>query len=235
MFRKKFGEAIRELYETSISANEVAILHLKYSGVIVRTASQVFAFDVADLMGRSDIELLRELNALLYTHGHYDHYSRDHAKMIQSKTGAYIIAEPSVAADLRGAIPEEKLVSARPGETFDLNEFKVTSIEGSHVGPITLFIVEGKDLVIFHGGDSSYVPLEDYRADLALVPTGSPSPTASPRSAFKMVSALKARAAAAFHGTSSQHNEFLNMVKSELPQVNAIALEEGKVVKIKVK
>ncbi len=235
MFRRKYGEAIENLLEMELMENVVAILYLKYSGVIVRTLNQVFAFDLADMLSKSDIEALTRLDAYLITHGHYDHYSREHTKLIHNRTNAYVIAEPSVAADLRGAIPSEKLISARPGETFDLKEFKVTSIEGLHRGPIVLYLVEGKDLTIFHGGDSAYVPLENYKADLALVPTGSPSPTASPRDAFKMVSALKVKAAASFHGTTSQHNEFINLVKNNIPSIDVYALREGEILKVSIK
>lgn len=235
LFKKSFKESIKSLYETQISTNEVALLYLKYSGVILRSKTQAFAFDLADLISESEIDLLSNLDAVFYTHGHYDHYNRKIARLIQSKTKAQIIAEPSVAMDLREIIPSEKLISAKPGETFDLGAFKVISIKGLHRGPIVLYLVEGKDLTIFHGGDSAYVPLEKYKADLALVPTGAPSPTASPQNALKMVLALKPKVTAAFHGSRSQHQDFINLVKRNMPQTKTLALEEGKIVNIQIK
>ncbi|MCS7386992.1 MAG: MBL fold metallo-hydrolase [archaeon GB-1867-005] len=232
--RKNLKEALKNLYEIPISKGEVALLYLKYSGVIVRTESSVFAFDPADLLGKDEVDLLLKLDALIYTHGHTDHYNKIVAKLIHSKTGAHVIAEPLVARDLMDVIPSGKLILASPGNVYDLGKFKVTPIKGLHRGPINLYLIEGEDLTIFHGGDSAYVPLESYRADLAMVPTGTPSPTASPQDAFKMVSALKPKAAAAFHGSKHEHQEFIDLVKRNLPQVKAIALEEKKLMKLQV-
>ncbi|MCS7363937.1 MAG: MBL fold metallo-hydrolase [archaeon GB-1867-035] len=233
-FKKSFREAIKNLYEIPVSTNEVALLYFNYSGVLLRTQSQVFAFDLANLLKKTEVDLLSNLDAIFYTHGHYDHYNKNIAKLLYHRTGAQIIAEPTVASDLKGIIPEEKLISAKPGETFDLGRFKVTSIRGLHRGPIVLYLVEGKDLSLFHGGDSAYVPLEEYKADLALVPTGSPSPTASPQDAFRMISALNPKVAAAFHGSKSQHQDFINLVRNSFPQIKVLVLEEGKVMKIQI-
>ena len=41
---------------------------------------------------------------------------------------------------------------------------------------------------MFHAGDSGYVQVKDYPSDLAFLPTGSPSPTASPEYALKLAS-----------------------------------------------
>lgn len=232
-FKKSFEEAIKDLYETHISANEVALLYFNYSGVILRTQNQAFAFDLADLISKNEVDLIKNLDAIFFTHGHYDHYNKNVARLLYEKTKAQVIAESSIAKDLRGIIPSEKLISAKPNETIILDEFKITAIKGLHIGPIILYLIEGKDLTIFHGGDSAYVPLEPYKADLILVPTGSPSPTASPYDAFKMTSALEPKVAIAFHGSKSQHQEFINLVNRNLPQVKVLALEEGKMIKVK--
>ncbi|MEM2885940.1 MAG: MBL fold metallo-hydrolase [Thermoproteota archaeon] len=219
----------------SLDEGEVSILYLGYSGVVVRTKSHAFAFDPADLVSGDAIAQLGKLDAVFYGHGHGDHFSKEHAALLSSKTGAYVAAEESLVPSLKSAIPSERLVPAKPGERKELKGFSVTPIAGIHRGPIVLFIVEAGGISIFHGGDSAYVPLGSFRADLALVPTGSPSPTASPRDAFRMVSDLKPKVAAAFHGSASQHREFLSLVKENLSQVNAFPLEEGRTVKVSVK
>ena len=93
--------------------------------MLLRTQSQVFAFDLANLLKKTEVDLLSNLDAIFYTHGHYDHYNKNIAKLLYHRTGAQIIAEPTVASDLKGIIPEEKLISAKPGETFDLGRFNI--------------------------------------------------------------------------------------------------------------
>lgn len=233
--KKSRKDLLKQLYTTELVQGEVSILYLGYSGVIVRSISQTFAFDVADLLSEEEIEALEGLDALLYTHSHYDHYNRRVAEKIFSKTGSYVVAEGTVASDLKGVIPEDKLLVAKPRETIEFREVKISPIEGLHKGPIVLYLVEGRDLSIFHGGDSAYVPLKDYSADLALVPTGAPSPTASPEDAYRMVLDVKAKHVAAFHGTNAQHKRLVELVKSSAPEVRVTPLEEGKLVKLKVK
>lgn len=104
-------------------------------------------------------------------------------------------------------------MKANAGEKRELDGFSFTSVAGIHRGPIVLFLVEAGGISIFHGGDSAYVPLGGLRADLALVPTGSPSPTASPRDALRMISDLGPKVVAMFHGSASQHIEFLSLVE----------------------
>ncbi|MGQ9513863.1 MAG: MBL fold metallo-hydrolase [Thermoproteota archaeon] len=229
------GEGLNQLYRSHLDNGEVSMLYLGYSGVVLRTPSRVFAFDPANLIGQKDVSQLEKLDALFYSHGHGDHYSKDHAVLLSSKTGAYVVAEASLISEMKRAITSERLVTAKPGEKWELDGFGFSSVSGIHRGPIVLFLVETEDISIFHGGDSAYVPLRNLKADIALVPTGSPSPTASPRDAFRMISDLRPKVAAAFHGSATQHSEFLSLVGKDLSQVKAIILEEGKVVKVTLK
>lgn len=230
----KVGGVLKEFYSEQLLERELLVLHLGYSGVIVRGKHQTFAFDPADLLSDEDIGFVEKLDGIFYTHGHYDHYNRGVAVKLHSKTGAPIVAEESVASDLKGRVSEDKLYIARPGVEISFNEVRVTPVEGLHKGPIVLFLVEGRDATLFHGGDSAYVPLKEYQAQVALVPTGAPSPTASPEDAYKMVLDVKAKIALAFHGTEAQHRRLAELISSEGLGVKVIPLEKGKVVKVEV-
>jgi L-ascorbate metabolism protein UlaG (beta-lactamase superfamily) len=229
------SEGLRQLYESRLNQGELSILYLGYSGVVLRTQSKVFAFDPANLIGQKEVGQLKKLDAIFYSHGHGDHFSKDHAILLSSKTGAYVVAEASLTSSLKGAISNDKLVMAKAGEKREFDGFKLTSIEGIHRGPIILFLVEAEGISTFHGGDSAYVQLGKFKADIALVPTGSPSPTASPRDAFRMILDLKPKVALAFHGSTTQHSEFVSLVEKDLSHVKATILEEGKVIKVSVK
>lgn len=222
--------SIKELFELALLENEVAIYYANYSGVVVRTPSEVLIFDPADQLSKADIEGLKRVDLVLYTHGHYDHYNLSTLSEIFRKTNAYVVVEPSLYRSASSVIPKDRLFSA--DKQLNIGHFVVTPIEGKHVGPITLYLVKLSKFTLFHGGDSAYVPLKGYKADLALVPTGDPSPTASPKDAFSMVKDLNPKAVAVFHGSKKQHEEFSKLLKKEMPQVSLTTLEKGKLFKI---
>lgn len=226
-------EAVKELFELEIAKDEIAVLLMDYSGLILRTPSRCLAIDVADLLGRGEIAELKCLDLLVYTHGHYDHFEVNTTLEIFEKTNCPVVAESSVYQNLKGRIPDDKLFEPKINATIEVNGMEVSSIPGVHVGPITLYVIDVDGLKVFHGGDSGYASLSGYSADVAFVPTGEPSPTASPRNAYKMVLDLKPKLVIPMHGSQSQH-EALKKYLEELPEVKIEILEKYKPVKLKV-
>ena len=229
------ADLVDELYTTPLREDEAAFIYLGYSAILVRTAGEAIAFDVADLLKSQEIEALRRLDLLLFTHTHGDHYKSSEAIEIFKATGAHIVAEPLVAKDLHGNIPSDKLTSAVPEQTYNIDDFKVTTIKGIHGGPIDLYQVKKGEYSIFHGGDSGYVPLKGYKTDLAFLPTGTPSPTASPEDAFKMAHELRPKTAVAIHGSSGQNKEFQEKAVKKLPETTVIIPERHSLRKISLR
>ena len=75
---------------------------------------------------------------------------------------------------------------------------------------------------MFHAGDSGYVPLKDYQLQLAFLPTGRWSPTASPENAFKMTLELKPNVVVVMHGSKGQHKKFEKILKEKTRQTKVI-------------
>jgi len=230
--RKDKAESIRALFSAPLGMNDVAFVYLGNSGVILRTRQGTIAFDVADLLRAEDARALEGLDILLYTHDHTDHYSSREAIEILKVTDARIVAEPSVARDLRGKVPSERLTSAEPSKTYGVGDFEIKTIRGVHLGPIILYRVGVGEISIFHGGDSGYVPVKEYPSGLAFLPTGGPSPTASPGDAVKMAVDLKSKTAVAIHGSASQNRAFEKGVKDRVPGISAIIPEPYKAEKV---
>ncbi|MEM2094939.1 MAG: MBL fold metallo-hydrolase, partial [Candidatus Bathyarchaeia archaeon] len=168
------ANAIRNLFTSPLGIDEVAFLYLGYSGVIIRTYKHTLVVDPADLLNVEEIYEQGSIHLLLFTHSHGDHYSLRPTLGIFKATGVPIIAESLVASDLMGKVPRDKLVAATPGKTYTFGEIHVDVIQGIHRGPINLYRIGVDKIRIFHAGDSGYVPLRDYPADLAFLPTGSP-------------------------------------------------------------
>ena len=233
LFRRKGkADSVRDLFSPALERSEAAFMYLGYSGVVLRMMGGTVAFDVADLLKGEEIRALESLDLLLFTHSHGDHYKSRETLEIFRATGAQIVAEPLVARDLRGKVPSDKLTAAEPGRTYDIGDFKITAVRGVHRGPINLYHVKMGELSVFHGGDSGYVSVSEYPADLVFLPTGRPSPTASPEDALRMALDLKPKVAVAIHGSASQNSAFEKAVREKVPETTVVIPEPYKPKKV---
>ncbi len=123
--------------------NEAAFMRLgPSSNIIVRVADKTVLFDPATL----DQEVLEILNKkgvdlVVYTHGHYDHFSSSTAmKLIKGSQPDFAI-EPSLSPFFKDDIPKEKLITAASGKSYSTGNITIDTLEGKHVGPIMLFRV----------------------------------------------------------------------------------------------
>ena len=207
-----------------VGENEVSFIYLGYSGVIIKTAKGTILVDPADLLNAGELLALKSkgVGLVLFTHSHGDHFNVNVATDIFKATGAPVVAESSVARSLMTRIPSSKLTHAMPGNRYTIGDFTVNAIKGIHVGPICLFQIKVGGLSIFHGGDSDYVPVKDYPSDLAFLPTGNPSPTASPEAAFKMAADLKPSVIVAIHGSAAESKELERIIKEKMPNSSVI-------------
>lgn len=222
MFRKSKADEMAGFFASSLKSNEVAIFYLSVSGFIVKSLNNTIIFDPAGMLKDDEINTLKGISLVVFTHDHLDHFSGGKTEAIFKSTGAPILAEPKVTNKLKGRIPTEKLVSAESGKTYQFGNTTVAAIQGIHRGPIMLYQVKMDDLAVFHGGDSGYVELKDYHSEIAIVPVGRMSPTASPENALKMVLDIKPDFAITMHGSDMQKQKFEQMVKEAIPQITVI-------------
>ncbi len=219
---------IREFSLLPLERDEIAFLYFGYAGVILRLEDKVVAFDVANLLGNSEIAALNRLDLLAFTHSHSDHYNRARARRILKETDAHIVAQKQVVEDLKGEATLERLVVAEHKKPVRVGDFDVIAIDGVHPRPISIYRIKRGRFSLFHGGDSGYCPVKDYPVQLAFLPTGFPSPSCSPESALKFSVDLKPSVAVAMHGRLAQMNKFKTLLKKELPDTTVIIPEKNK-------
>jgi L-ascorbate metabolism protein UlaG (beta-lactamase superfamily) len=225
MFRKSKAAEITKFFDSPIAQNELALFYVGVSGFIVRSVNQTVLIDVAGSLKNDELNSLKNVAALLFTHNHLDHFNSGKTQEIFRVTGANILAEAKVINKLKGKIPDDKLAEATSGKTYTFGETSVAAVEGIHRGPIVLFQIKMGGIAVFHGGDSGYVPLSDYPSDVAILPVGRMSPTASPEKAYKMAVDLKSSWVIAMHGSTKQKQQFENKVNAGMPQTKVLILE----------
>jgi L-ascorbate metabolism protein UlaG (beta-lactamase superfamily) len=222
MFRRSRAEEIGSFFASELSENQIAFIYLGASGILVRTSKKSVLIDAAGFLKGDEMAALKEINLLIFTHSHLDHFNTGKTVKLFKKTGAPILAEAKVADKLKTGIPKEKLTAATSGETYVYGDLTAKAVQGVHRGPLMLFQIKMGNLLVFHAGDSGYVPLKDYQSQIAFLPTGRWSPTCSPENAFKMAAELKPKVAVAIHGSKGQHKEFENLLKEKMPQTKVI-------------
>ena len=224
MFRRSKAEEIGSFFALGLSEKQIAVIYLGASGILARTSEQTVLIDVAGFLKDDEMAALKEVNLMLFTHSHLDHFNKGKTLKLFKKTGAPVLAEAKVADKLKGIIPDEKLTSAMSGQTYDYGDLTVKAVQGVHRGPIMLFQIKMGNLLVFHAGDSGYVPVKDYQPQIAFLPTGGMSPTSSPENAFKMAAELKPNVVVVMHGSKGQHKKFENILNEKMPQTKIIVL-----------
>ncbi len=226
--RQDRSELIREFFSLALEKRELAFMYLGYAGIILRVEDRAVAIDIANLLGNKEIEAFSKLDLLIFTHSHGDHYNRARARKILETTNAHVLAQAQVADDLKSSVPKDRLTTASPKTSMKAGGFEIIAVEGIHPRPISLYRITKGMFSAFHGGDSGYSPVKDYPAQVAFLPTGSPSPSCSPQSALKFALDLKSRVAVAMHGNPAQLKKFKGLVEKDMPDTTVIIPERYK-------
>jgi len=217
-------QAYEDFFSMPLKPNEIGFMCLGvHSNVIVRVSNKTILFDPS-ILSREDLTSLKskKLDLVVYTHDHGDHFDKKTTLHLFQDSQPHVAIAPSLASALKDEIPEEKLIVTESGESNSIGVISIDTLKGKHIGPIMLFRVRVNDIKLLHTGDSSYVSLETMGSDIVFVPTGNPSPTCSPKKAFKMVADVKPQIADAFHGEDREHNKFNKLVDKKLSDINVV-------------
>jgi len=226
IFAEEISDATTNLLNYDIQSGELAIMwlgnHQKGSlegyasaGFLLRTSNYTIAIDPSSLL-LDDIDSLDRLDVIFITHDHGDHFDPDTTTAMQTKTGSFVIADPTSASMLIDKIPQDKLIQIEPNEQITISGITVDAFAAEHPTETPLlYVIEFDGYRIFHGSDSGFV--EDLkniesRVHVAMVPAGDPSPTASPQVAFEMTKATNPYVVIPMHGSPQQMQEFSSLV-----------------------
>lgn len=200
-----------------------------YSGVIIKAPNVVFVIDPCGGV----LDDFRDVDAVLITHEHYDHFDETIVKDIFSVTKCMVIADPTTYGSLVNVIPKEKLIKANIGDQIKIGGSQIYVVPSYHPAattPVTYMIVCENGVTIYHTSDSlPFAEMADigqkFKPDLAFCTIGI-APGASPRSGADIAKLVQPKVAVPYHG--SRFIEFAEILANEAHQIRCVLLEINK-------
>jgi L-ascorbate metabolism protein UlaG (beta-lactamase superfamily) len=153
----------------------VRITHFGHSCVLLETGSSRLLFDPG--VFSAGFEELRDLDAILITHQHFDHLDAERLPaLVAANPAATLVVDPgSVEETGKLGLAAERVA---PGDSLTLGGAAVSVVGGEHaiihptvpMPPNTGYVVDHG--AFYHPGDSLFVP--EQRIDVLGLPTAAP-------------------------------------------------------------
>lgn len=206
-----------------------------YSGILLKTPAKTFVIDPVDVKAKN----LRNVDAILITHEHYDHLDPPLVVEIQKATGCTVIADAASAKKLKLALPNDKLKEIKPGMEIKIGEVSVKAEKSNHPAqaPVTYIITSEDNVKVFHTADSLPFPelaklAQKENFDVVFCTIGI-APGASPQTGFEIAWLTKPQLAVPYHtGTVASQKEFEELLKKELPRTACLIPQQSKIYQI---
>jgi L-ascorbate metabolism protein UlaG (beta-lactamase superfamily) len=206
-----------------------------YSGILLKTPSKTFVIDPVDVKAKN----LRNVDAILITHEHYDHLDPPLVVEIQKATDCTVIADSASSKKLKLALPNDKLKEIKPGMEIKIGEVSVKAEQSNHPAqaPVTYIITSEDNVKVFHTADSLPFPelaklAQKENFDVVFCTIGI-APGASPQTGFEIAWLTKPQLAVPYHtGTVASQKEFEELLKKELPRTACLIPQQSKIYQI---
>jgi L-ascorbate metabolism protein UlaG (beta-lactamase superfamily) len=219
--------------ELTPKKGEVAFVWFNsYAGVAIKTPSKTLIVDPVDVNPKT----FRLVDAILITHEHYDHLNESIVRDIHNRTQCLVIADPTSAGRLRGAVSSDKLQEAHEGSEHAIGDVRVRAEPCNHppaATPLTYIVTSEDGVKIYHTADSLPFPEmkrigEQIKPDVAFC-TVAIAPGASPKTGAEVAKLLQPKMAVPYHTAStSDLNRFAELLSREAPNIQCRIVERNK-------
>ncbi len=178
-------------------------------------------------------------DAILYTHEHSGHFDPDFLSSILREFSAppVLVVNKGVFRAVRRWVDWDRLIKVKEGESIQISGMRVHTLRAVHPGihPV-VFLLEIGGKAIFHGDSTGFSRmLEAFSpVDLAFVPSGSPSPNASPKEAVRIVRALVPRVTVPFHGDEGELREVERRIELANLDIRVILPDAGRKISLEL-
>ena len=210
----------------------------QYAGIILKTPSKTLAIDPVEIKPKS----LKNVDAILITHEHYDHLDPRLLTEIQKETNCTIIADSTSTKKLQHVIANEKLHEIKPGEEIKIGEVSVKAEKCNHNAqtPVTYIITSEDQVKVYHTADSLPFPelammgLKE-KFDVVFCTVGI-APGATPETGFEIARLTKPQVAVPYHTESAESQiQFAQILKKELARTACLIPEQNKIYQVSKK
>lgn len=193
--------SIKSILELTIPEKKVAVVWFNnYSGVIVKTSKSIAIFDPVDIKP----EDVLNVDVIVITHEHYDHFEPKIVVKIWKQTDATIITTPYIAKQLK-EVPSVKIKALNVGEEVTIGSIKLNAEYSNHPAnqPLTFVLTTSENIKVYHSSDSRPYPEmrkigEKYNIDIAFCTVGI-APGASPVSGAEIAELINPKIAIPYH------------------------------------
>lgn len=223
--------------EQNPAKNEVLFAWFNhYAGVTVKTPSKTIVVDPVDIKSKN----FKSVDAILISHEHYDHFDPALVSEIHKQTRCMVVADQTSTKRLRNIIPAEKLNEVKAGSEVKVGNVLVKVEKCNHppaATPVTFIIISEDNVKIFHTADSLPFPEmatlgEREKFDLVFCTVGI-APGTSPQTGVDIARLTKPKVAVPYHtGSQADQKRFAEILKRELPKINCLIPEVGKVYQV---
>jgi L-ascorbate metabolism protein UlaG (beta-lactamase superfamily) len=216
--------------------NEILFVWLnRYAGITVKTPSKMLVVDPVDVKPRD----FQNVDALLITHEHYDHLDQSLVSEIHKLTQCEVVADSTSARRLQNVIPSEKLREIQPNSEVRFGEVTIKAEKCNHPAatPVSFIITSEDGVKVFHTADSLPFPEmaaigEKEKLDVVFCTVGI-APGTSPETGVEIARLTKPKVAVPYHtGSTADLNKFAELLKAEMPNVNCLIPEVGKIYQV---
>ncbi len=208
----------------------------RYAGITIKTPTKTLVIDPVDVKPRD----LKNIDALLITHEHYDHFDQSLVSEIHKLTQCMVVADPTSTRRLQNVIPTEKLRELQPGSEVKFGEVSVRAGKCNHppaATPVSFIITSEDGVKVFHTADSLPFPEmatigEREKLDIVFCTVGI-APGTSPETGVEIARLTKPKVAVPYHtGLSADLDKFAELLKREMPNVTCLIPEVGKIYQV---
>lgn len=207
----------------------------QYSGISLKTPSKTLVIDPVEIKSKS----IRNADAILITHEHYDHFDPRLLVEIHKSTNCLIIADPASTKRLQPMIPSEKLQAVQQGSEVKLDGVTIKAEKCNHTAeaPVTYIITSEDDVKIYHTADSLPFPElalmgQKEKFDVVFCTVGI-AVGATPETGFEIARLTKPQVAVPYHtNLVANQTAFAAKMKKDMPKTTCLIPELNKIYQI---
>jgi L-ascorbate metabolism protein UlaG (beta-lactamase superfamily) len=206
-----------------------------YAGILIKTPSKTLVIDPVDVKPKN----LRNTDAILVTHEHYDHLDQRLINEIQKTSNCHVIADPASCRSLKITLPPDRLEEIQAGKETQIGDVSIKAEKSQHPAahPITFIITSEDGVKIFHTADSLPYPEmvaigEREKLDLAFCTVGI-APGATPETGVEIARLTKPQVAVPYHTNSiGSQKKFAELLKAQMPRTACLIPEQNKIYQV---